>query len=540
MKKRMLSIILTVCMIMSAFAAMSVTASIIERGECGKNLTWTFDYDDGTFTISGTGDMWDGYMPWYDFRDEILSLIIKDGVTSICGFSGCSNLTNITIPNSVTYIGGNSFSNCSSLTNIIIPNSITSITGSAFSGCSSLTDITIPDSITSIGFNTFSDCSSLTNITIPNSVTSIGSRAFEGCSNLTDINIPDSVTYISSRIFEGCSSLTDITISDNVTSIGYRAFYGCSSLTNITIPDNVTSIDGSAFYNTDYYNTNSNWKNGILYIGNCLIEAKDSLSGFCKILEGTRLIATAAFSNCKKLSNIIIPDSVTSIGYHAFEGCSSLTSITIPDSVTSIGYYTFYGCSSLTSITIPDSVTYIGTYTFSGCSSLTDITIPNGVTYIKNDTFYGCTNLKSITIPKSIIYIEEKAFYNCEKLTDVYYLSNRYNWNRITIEGYNPCLNSATIHCTSVAGKISSIKYDGAKVSGTVNFDYSDEEGTLYLAVFDKSGRLEKFVKYDVPKGLKSQDFEIPVADANGHSLKAMFWNGNYTPLGISDEVTIK
>lgn len=445
MKKRMLSIILTVCMIMSAFAAMSVTASIIERGECGKNLTWTFDYDDGTFTISGTGDMWDGYMPWYDFRDEILSLIIKDGVTSICGFSGCSNLTNITIPNSVTYIGGNSFSNCSSLTNIIIPNSITSITGSAFSGCSSLTDITIPDSITSIGFNTFSDCSSLTNITIPNSVTSIGSRAFEGCSNLTDINIPDSVTYISSRIFEGCSSLTDITISDNVTSIGYRAFYGCSSLTNITIPDSVTSI----------------------------------------------------------------------------------------------GYYTFYGCSSLTSITIPDSVTYIGTYTFYGCSSLTDITIPNGVTYIKNDTFYGCTNLKSITIPKSIIYIEEKAFYNCEKLTDVYYLSNRYNWNRITIEGYNPCLNSATIHCTSVAGKISSIKYDGTKVSGTVDFDYSDEQGTLYIALFDKSGRLEKFVKYDVPKGLKSQDFEIPVADANGHSLKAMFWDGNYAPLGLSDEVTI-
>ena len=91
----------------------------------------------------------------------------------------------------------------------------------------------------------------------------------------------------------------------------------------------------------------------------------------------------------------------------------------------------------------------------------------------------------------------------------------------------------------ALTGKISTAEYDGAKVSGTVNFDYSDEQGTLYLAVFDDSGRLEKFVKYDIIKNADSQDFEIYVTDASSHSLKAMFWNGNITPLGLPDETVI-
>ncbi len=155
---------------------------------------------------------------------------IKPGTLCIAehAFSGCTNLSNITIPNGVTEIGLDAFYNCTSLTSITIPDSVTQIDRNAFSGCTSLTSITIPDS-----------------------VTYIGSSAFSGCSNLTSITIPDSVTYIGQLTFSGCSNLTSITIPDSVTSIGQSAFYRCISLKSITIPKSVVSIDYGAFNNSN-------------------------------------------------------------------------------------------------------------------------------------------------------------------------------------------------------------------------------------------------------------------------------------------------
>ena len=158
-------------------------------------------------------------------------------------------------------IADGAFMGCSSLTSIVIPDSVTSIGASAFSGCSSLTGITIPDGVTSIGGDAFYGCSSLTSIVIPDSVTSIGGYAFRDCSSLTSIVIPDSVTSIGWEAFRDCSSLTSIVIPDSVTSIGWGAFYGCSSLASITIPDGVTSIGGSAFWSCDSLTT-------VYYTGN--------------------------------------------------------------------------------------------------------------------------------------------------------------------------------------------------------------------------------------------------------------------------------
>ena len=190
--------------------------------------------------------------------------------------------------------------------------------------------------VTSIGEAVFHSCSQLTNITIPDSVTSIGDDAFHGCSRLTNITIPDSVTSIGNSMFYVCSQLTNITIPDSVTSIGNSAFYGCSQLTNITIPDSVTSISYGAFYGcsglTSVYITDlAKWCNIL----------------FSNVNSNPLYYAHNLYLNGDKITDLIIPDSVTSIGDYAFYGCSSFTSVIIPNGVSSIGQYAFDFCSSI-------------------------------------------------------------------------------------------------------------------------------------------------------------------------------------------------
>jgi len=207
-------------------------------------------------------------------------------------FCFCEKLTSVSIPNSVTDIGG-AFRGCTGLTSINIPNSVTDI-GGAFAGCTGLTSINIPNSVTKI-WETFTGCTGLTSINIPNSVTDI-SAAFVCCTGLTSINIPNSVTRIS-RAFIGCAGLTSITIPNSVTDIE-GAFEDCTGLTSITIPNSVTRIG---------FNT---------------------------------------FAGCTGLTSITIPNSVTSIGDGAFRNCSNLTSVTIPNSVTIITKSAFAGCNN--------------------------------------------------------------------------------------------------------------------------------------------------------------------------------------------------
>ncbi|MGN0526653.1 MAG: leucine-rich repeat protein [Acutalibacteraceae bacterium] len=227
------------------------------------------------------------------------------------------------------------------------------------------------------------------------------------------------VTSIGSQAFKECKGLTSVTIPDSVTSIGVWAFRGCESLASVTIPDSVTSIDKEVFDGTAYYNDESNWVDGVLYIGNHLIKAKNTVNGDYAIKDGTKTIADSAFDSCTSLTSVIIPAGVTIINDFAFSDCEKLISVTIPDSVTSIGRDAFYDCTSLASVTIPDNVTSIGAYTFCGCSSLTSITIPDSVTSIGEWAFRGCNKFTTITIPKSVTSIGNYAFCYCIRLTSV-------------------------------------------------------------------------------------------------------------------------
>ena len=162
-------------------------------------------------------------------------------------FAGCSSLTSVNIPSSVTEIGGRAFSSCYSLTSVNIPSSVPEIGESAFEYCQSLTSINIPSSVTKIGESAFQHCKSLKSVNIPSSVTSIGSSTFYNCISLTSVNIPSSVTKIGEYVFRQCKSLTSVNIPSSVTSIGFWAFRGCKSLTSINIPSSVTKIGESAF-----------------------------------------------------------------------------------------------------------------------------------------------------------------------------------------------------------------------------------------------------------------------------------------------------
>ena len=544
-------------------------------GTCGDNLTWVLNASTGVLTINGSGEMQDSneydiiewliLPPWSKYVNDIKSIHISNGVTTIGSFAfrGCENLTNVIIPDSVTSIGIYAFYGCKSLKSITIPGKVTSVGEAAFGYCDSLTSVTIPDSVTTIDSYAFYSCDSLASITIPNSVTSIGYSAFEDCTSLASINIPASIKSVGSSAFfdtkyyntssnwdngilyignvlanaktslsgnvtvesgtkliaddafEDCTNITGVTIPNSVTSIGSDAFYSCDSLVSITIPDSVTSIGEGAFYKTGYYNTSSNWDNGILYIGNVLVNAKTSLSGNVTVKSGTKFIADEAFEYCSNLTGVTIPNGVTTIGNYAFSGCDSLTSVTIPNSVTTIGDRAFSSCENLSSITIPDSVTNIGDYAFIWCESLASVSIPGSVTSIGDSAFRGCDSLTSInvdennkyyssdkdgilfnknktkliqypsgrnntsyTIPHSVIIIGDFAFYGCENLTSVTISDNV---TTISDYAFSQCYN---INNVKLGNNVTEIGFAAFSYTSLTSIDIPDSITSIGLCAF--------------------------------------------------------
>ena len=217
---------------------------------------------------------------------------------------------------------------------------------------------------------------------------------------------------------------TDIVIPSKyedkpVTLIWGNAFNGYTSLKSITIPESVTSIGEDAFYDTAYYNNEENWENGVLYIGKHLIRAKTSINGTYTIKDGTKCIADSAFDECKNLTSITMPESVTTMGSSVFWKCNKLENVVLSSNLTSIESWTFYQCNTLSNIIIPDSVTLIGTSAFESCKKLETVQIGNSVTTIGGKAFRECNSLTSIKIPNSVESIGSEAFWNCYNLARI-------------------------------------------------------------------------------------------------------------------------
>ena len=360
------------------------------ENKCGDNLYW--EYADGNLSIIGVGEMynydyWDNPAPWSVYVDELTSVSLSEGVTTVGSstFYGLTNLSKVSLPNTITQIHSRAFEGCDTLTDIIIPSTVTTIGAFAFEG-TSISSLHIPSSVTNIGMGAFM-IPDLAWIIVESGnavyesrnsnavIASATNTLVVGCQNTV---IPDGIVTIGNRSF--CSNrIESIFLPSSVTIIDEFAFASCDLLTSVNIPDNVTSIG-------DY-----------------------------------------AFSDCA-FSSITLPNGLTSIGQHAFDGCASLQSITIPASVAYIGIQTFSSCASLTSMVVNSDNTHydsrdnchaiIETATntlISGCQSTI---IPNTVTKLDWGAFYHCDALTQITIPSSVVSMDGSFIY-CDNLETV-------------------------------------------------------------------------------------------------------------------------
>lgn len=224
----------------------------------GSGVTWqlTENTDDPStykLTISGSGAMknfpFGSDQPWYSFKQQITSVVIHPGVTSIgeCAFSWFPKLTHVDIADSVISIGGNAFKSCSSLTDITIPQRVTHIGGLAFSGCTSLSSITLSNNITSIGNAAFKNCTNLTSITIPSSVTSIGSNVFDGCTSLNDIRYSGTSESVISALSDYVPTLVTFDYGDKVPEAKRMITVSVKTGETLTAPTTIPTVSGYEF-----------------------------------------------------------------------------------------------------------------------------------------------------------------------------------------------------------------------------------------------------------------------------------------------------
>ena len=348
----------------------------------------------------------------------------EDGQTvSITGFDGSRSV--VEIPE--TYGGAK----------------VTSIAAGAFRGQTMITDVVIPEGVTYIGREAFAGCSALVRVKIPTSVTQVGANLFEGTpydstltgelvyinsilyrcqSDAVTVSIRQGTTVIAEEAFINRVNLAAIVVPDGVSYIGSNAVKNCSALSQIEIPKSVRDIVANAFDGTKWYEDR---KHEMIYINDLLyrvpaeiIVQSEQPTGSLSDKDAAELAKSGVATQIVPNTNVIVKEDITTICTLAFAN-TPVQKVQLPSTLTTIRYGAFQNCTALKQITLPKSMTFIEGGAFQNCSVLSSILVPQNVTYLGASAFSGCTSLTSATLPQAITRISSGLFENCSSLTTV-------------------------------------------------------------------------------------------------------------------------
>lgn len=330
-------------------------------------------------------------------------------------FSAQTDMTSITLPEGLTSIGKSAFSSCYKLEQLVIPSTVRSIDAGAFHGCSALNKINIPQGIKSLADGVLSN-SGIKTLDIPSSVNYIGERAFSKCKSLLSINLPDGLTLLNYGLFEECEQLSDIQIPSTVTTIKEDAFNGCKALKTITLPASLSTLENEPYSGSGIFSGCSALKSILVEAGNKYFESdgtalynktKDTLICFPRgvtdvvVPQSVKTIGRKAFFGCDSLQNIMFDDGVSDlvIEERAFEKCKNINKFVITSAIKEVKYDAFRDAhinQLIITTTRPES--FYRTYFLNGCTIETIYAPASDLSTIKNYT-------SSSLIPLDAIYV---------------------------------------------------------------------------------------------------------------------------------------
>lgn len=378
-------------------------------------------------------------------------------------FVGNQTLTTVTIPSHITRIGEGAFYQCSNLRKITLPSSICAIDDNAFYGCEALDEVYYEGTIADwckIQFGSpyanpmmyathfYIQGKEITEIEIPDEVTEIGAYQFIGFKAMTKMVIPNQVTTIGQGAFQDCTHLTMLTLPKSVESIGSSAFYHCTALESLCYEGTMVDWCHIAFL--------GRWANPMYYIDHFYI-GKEEVTQI-EIPNEITSIGDFQFSGFLQLQHITIPEQVVSIGYSAFRDCDRLKTITMPKRLDFMGSFAFHNCYQLTEIVIPEGITRLEQYTFHNCFSLSKVVLPSSLVYIGSSAFGNCSVLTTLVIPDTVKEMGSHVFDGCEKLVSIQLSAQL---NRIDFWTFHGCKLLQTVIVPKGIQYISGYAFDG-------------------------------------------------------------------------------